>query len=111
MIGRMTKNLVTLWLPAMALVVLMFPVFADSHIKNEPVAKIEIKQWKVGFIIGGGGGSGALTYQGKSYPLKIEGLRIGAVVGVAKADLRGDVYHLTKPEDIEGTYTAAPAAV
>ena len=116
MIGRVAKKLVTLWLPAMALVVLTFPVFADSHMKgeaaeDEPVAKIEIKQWKVGFIAGGGWGSGELKYQDKSYPLKINGLRVGALVGIAKTDLVGDVYHLTKPEDIEGIYTAGEAAI
>ena len=111
MIGTMLKKLVTLWLPAIALVALTFPAFAGSHMKEEPVAKLEIKQWKVGFIAGGGWGGGKLKYQGESYPLKIKGLRVGAVAGVAKTDLLGDVYHLTKPEDIEGTYTAGEAAI
>ncbi len=111
MIGRMSEKLATLWVPAIALVVLTFPAFAGSHMEEEPVAKIEIKQWKVGFIAGGGWGGGDLKYQGKSYSLKIKGLRVGAVAGVAKTDLLGDVYHLNKPEDIEGTYTAAEAAI
>lgn len=111
MIGRISKKLVTLWVPAIALVFVTFPAFADSHTKDQPVAKIEIKQWKVGFIAGGGWGGGDLKYQGKSYPLKINGLRVGAVAGIAKTDLVGDVYNLTNPEDIEGTYTAAEAAI
>ncbi len=112
MLASASKRLVTFWLPAMALVLLTFSAFAESHAEeDEPVATIEIKQWKVGFIIGGGGGSGELKYQGKSYPLDISGLRIGAVAGIAKADLFGDVYHLTEPKDIEGGYTAAEAAI
>ena len=109
---KIWKKLAIFWLPAIALAVLAFPVFAGSHTKKaEPVATIEIKQWKVGFIAGGGWGGGELKYKGKAYPLKIKGLRVGAVAGVAKTDLIGDVYHLTKPEDIEGTYTAGEAAI
>ena len=76
-----------------------------------PDAKIEIKQWKVGFIVGVGGGGGTLTYKGKSYPLSISGLRVGATVGVATADLVGDVHNLKTLKDIEGTYSAAQAAI
>ncbi len=111
MIGRMSMKLARFWLPAIALAVLAFPVFAGSHMKDEPVGKIEIKQWKVGFILGGGWGSAELKFQGKTYPLKINGLRVGAVAGVAKTDLVGDVYHLNEPGDIEGTYTAGEAAI
>ncbi len=110
------SKLVTLWVPAIALVLFAFPALAGSHMEEEaaeeePVAKIEIRQWKVGFIAGGGWGNGALIYQDKIYPLKIKGLRVGALAGVAKTDLIGDVYHLTQPEDIEGTYTAGEAAI
>ena len=76
-----------------------------------PDAKIEIHQWKVGFIVGVEGGKGTLTYKGKSYPLSIKGLRVGATIGVAGADLVGDVHNLKTLKDIEGTYSAAQAAV
>ena len=114
--SRISSKLVTLWVPAIALVLFAFPALAGSHMQEEaaedkPVGKIEIRQWKVGFIAGGGWGGGALIYQDKTYPLKIKGLRVGAVAGIAKTDLVGDVFHLTKPEDIEGTYTAGEAAI
>ena len=76
-----------------------------------PDAKIEISQWKVGFIIGVSGGKGTLTYKGKSYPLSIKGLRVGATVGIATADLVGDVYNLKNVKDIEGTYSAGQASI
>ena len=76
-----------------------------------PDAKIEIKQWKVGFIVGVSGGGGTLTYKGKSYPLSIKGLRVGATIGAATADLVGDVHNLKNLKDIEGTYSAAQAAI
>jgi len=76
-----------------------------------PDAKIEISQWKVGFIVGVSGGKGTLTYKGKSYPLSIKGLRVGATIGAATADLVGDVHNLKNLKDIEGTYSAAQAAI
>ena len=116
MIGRMSKKLVTICLPAIALVFFTSPMFAAGHMEEEaaepePSAQIKLKQWKVGFILGGGGGKGKLIYQGEEHRLKINGLRVGALVGVAKTDLEGNVYHLTKLEDIEGIYHAAEAAI
>jgi hypothetical protein len=32
-------------------------------------------------------------------------------VGIARADLVGDVFNITSPQDIEGTYTAGQAAI
>ena len=111
MFPRMSKELVSILLPAIALVTPAMPVFADSHTMNEPTATIDIRNWRVGFILGYGGGKGRLHHEGKTYPLKISGLRVGALAGIAKTDLSGDVFNLTKPEDIEGVYSAGSAAV
>ncbi len=107
---KTTQKLITIILSTIVFATLSFSIFATSHMKDEPTATIEISNWKVGFIIGYGGGSGTLTHEGKSYPLTINGLRVGATVGIAKADLVGEVYNLTKPEDIEGIYNAAQVA-
>jgi len=74
---------------------------------NAQDATIEFAVFKVGFIVGAGGGTGTLTYQGKSYPLRVGGVSLGATIGASRAELVGNVYNLSKPEDIEGTYTAA----
>lgn len=79
--------------------------------KGDPTATIEMKNWKAGFIVGVGGGKGTLHFKGKSYPISIGGMRIGATVGMAEVDLAGDVYNLKKLEDIEGVYSAGQAAV
>ena len=110
MIRRMSKKLITILLPAFALVTLTFPVSADSHMKDEPTATIDVRNWRVGFVVGYGGGKGRLHHEGNTYPLTIKGLRVGAAAGVAKTDLSGDVYNLTKPEDIEGDYSAGAAS-
>ena len=96
-----------------AIVLLVCLVWACSAFAQSgtPDAKIEIRKWKAGFIVGVGGGSGTLTYKGKSYPLTIRGLRVGATVGVSSVDLVGAVHNLNNVKDIEGTYSAAQAAL
>ena len=74
-----------------------------------PDATITIHGGSVAFIVGGGGGSGKLHYKGHTYKLSISGLSVGAI-GVNSFDLAGDVYHLNKAEDIEGTYAAVDAS-
>lgn len=75
----------------------------------KPDATIEFEIYKAGFIVGGSGGSGKLIYKGKTYPLNIGGVSLGATIGVSKAELHGEVYNLKKVEDITGTYGAAQA--
>ena len=77
--------------------------------QGKPTATIAFDIFKAGFIVGGSGGSGTLTFQGRSYPLSIGGVSLGATIGVSKAELVGEVYKLKRPEDITGTYTAAQA--
>ena len=96
-----------------AIVLLVSLGWAGSTLAQSgtPDAKIEISQWKVGFIVGVSGGKGTLTYKGKSYPLSIKGLRVGATAGIATADLVGNVYNLKSVKDIEGTYSAGQASI
>jgi len=49
-----------------------------------------------------------MTYQGKKYPVKVEGLSVGEV-GISRATERGDVYDLQKVDDFSGAFTAAQA--
>lgn len=75
----------------------------------KPDATIAFDIFKAGFIVGGSGGSGTLTYKGRKYPLTIGGVSLGATIGVTKADLAGEVYNLKNANDITGTYSAAQA--
>ena len=63
---------------------------------------------KAGFIVGAGGGSGTLHFQGHNYPLSVGGLSLGTL-GVAGADLVGTASNLHRPQDIAGVYGAAGA--
>jgi hypothetical protein len=69
-----------------------------------------MKITKVGFIVGVGGGSGTLTFRGKTYRLSISGVSAGTI-GVAGADLVGTASNLRTAADIAGTYAAASAGI
>ena len=84
-------------------------VMASPAAAANPTIEFEIV--KAGFIIGGSGGSGTLTFEGKTYPLKIGGVSLGATIGVSKAELAGEVLNLKSVADIEGTYSATQAGL
>ena len=67
--------------------------------------------FKAGFVVGVGGGSGTLVFNGRRYPLTVGGLSLGATIGASKASLVGRAYNLRQPSDIVGTYTAVGAGV
>jgi hypothetical protein len=71
---------------------------------------VRLKITKVGFIVGVGGGSGTLNFQGKSYRLRIGGVSAGTI-GVAGVDLVGTASNLRTPADIAGTYSAVSAGI
>ncbi len=71
---------------------------------------VHLRIVKVGFIVGGGGGQGTVTFHGTTYRLKIGGIGIGTI-GVAEARLVGVAYHMHQVTDIVGTYGAAGASV
>lgn len=73
-------------------------------------ASIRIVVSKAGFIVGVGGGSGTLYFHGRSYPLTISGISVGTI-GVAKAELVGNVRNIRSAEDIAGTYSAITASI
>ena len=70
--------------------------------------RVRLNIVKAGFIIGGGGGNGTLTFEGKTYPLTVGGVGIGSL-GVASVALQGSATHLRTASDIAGTYAAAGA--
>jgi hypothetical protein len=70
--------------------------------------EVRINILKAGFIIGVGGGSGTLTYQGQTYRLSIGGIGVGSL-GIADVELIGTASNLRTPWDIAGTYGAAGA--
>ena len=75
---------------------------------KKPDATIELSEGRVAAGIGFSWGGGTLTYQGKTYGVKVEGLSVGEI-GIVRATARGEVFDLKRVEDFPGNYTAASA--
>ncbi len=73
--------------------------------------QVALKITRAGFIVGLGGGSGTLRFQGHSYPLSIGGVSVGATIGASSTELIGRAYNMRQASDIAGTYTAVGAGV
>jgi hypothetical protein len=72
----------------------------DATVKLTAVQPAQALEWRWA--------KGVLTYEGKDYAFKIEGLSAGDM-GTAKAEAVGKVYNLKKMSDFNGTYTDVAA--
>jgi hypothetical protein len=75
---------------------------------KKPDATLTLSEGTVALGIGFSWGKGSLAFQGKTYPVKVEGLSVGEV-GVNRATALGSVYKLTKLADFDGNYVAGGA--
>jgi hypothetical protein len=83
-----------------------------SSVSSEAYADsgtIRISVVKGGWFIGASGGSGTLTFHGRTYPLSIGGLSAGLVFGASQTYLIGRVSNITRPSDVAGVYGAVGA--
>lgn len=67
--------------------------------------------YKGGWIIGGSGGGGTLTFHGRRYGLSVGGIDYGFVFGGSKTVLSGRVSNISRPSDVAGVYGAAGAGL
>jgi len=74
-----------------------------------PDARIHFSGGSVGFIAGVNWGGGYVVYRGHRYPIQVSGLQVGAI-GANSYNVDGEVHHLHRLSDIEGTYAAGEAA-
>jgi len=72
---------------------------------------IVLTVYKAGWIIGGSGGYGTLSFRGRSYPLSVGGIDYGLVFGGSKTVLRGRVSNIARASDVAGVYGAAGAGL
>ena len=66
---------------------------------------ITIDETEFAAVLGGSTGGGVLTFGGKDYKFKLEGVTAGINVGVSKVKGNGFVYGLKNIADFAGTYT------
>jgi hypothetical protein len=74
-------------------------------------ARVNLTIYKAGFIVGASGGRGTVTFRGRTYPVNIGGVSLGATIGASKAQLVGTARNLRTIRDITGVYTAAGAGL
>ena len=75
---------------------------------KKPDATLSLTEGTVGVGIGFSWGKGKLSYKGKTYPVKVDGLSVGDV-GIQQATAMGSVYNLKKLADFDGNYVAGGA--
>ena len=92
--------LMMLLLLALGLAAPATPSFAQAS------GQVRAKIVKAGLVVGGGAGSGVLTYRGKSYPFKISGLSFGITVGATVGRLDGWASGIREVGDFAGTYSS-----
>ena len=100
----MKRRMVGMLVLVMVLVISSFALAEEK----EPDATLKLSQGQVAAGIGWSWGGGVLTYKGKDYPFKVDGLSVGDV-GITRAEAVGKVYNLKKKSDFNGTYTSAAA--
>ena len=99
---------------ALRVALLALAAFAAASLPSAARADegmVSLTIYKAGWIIGGSGGGGSLTFQGRRYPLSAGGLDYGLVFGGSKTELRGRVSNISRPSDVAGVYGAAGAGL
>jgi hypothetical protein len=103
MLARSTvRALLAAFIFAGAVSVSLSPAKADD-------GRIQFSVIKAGLVIGGSGGSGALSFKGRRYRLSIGGLSYGFTFGAAQTEFRGKVSNIRRPQDVAGVYAAGSA--
>lgn len=94
-----------------AAVVAVAALAGATSIAHADSGQVYFKVLKAGFVIGGSGGHGTLTYHGHTYPFTVGGLSYGLTFGAAETTFTGTVSHIHNAHDITGVYGAASAGV
>jgi len=88
----------------------LMTAFTQAAKDEKPDATLRLSHGSVAAGIGYSWGGGTLTYKGKEYPVKVNGLSLGKV-GISGGSASGEVYHLKNLQDFDGHYNAAGAGL
>lgn len=73
--------------------------------KEKPDATLHLESKSVAVGVGFSWGDGTLKYKGETYKVEVDGLTVGQV-GATTVNATGEVFHLKKLADFDGTYAA-----
>lgn len=68
--------------------------------------QVRVKIVKAGLLMGGGVGTGVLTYRGRNYPFRVAGLSLGVTAGASFGRLEGRASGIREVGDFAGTYSS-----
>ncbi|MBR0816678.1 hypothetical protein [Bradyrhizobium liaoningense] len=68
--------------------------------------QVRVKIVKAGLLIGGGTGTGVLTYRGRDYPFNVSGVSFGITAGATVGRLDGRASGIHEVGDFAGTYSS-----
>ncbi len=88
-------------LAAIALLALIVP---GTPSLAQASGHVRLKIVKASLLVGGGVGSGVLTYRGHDYPFKVSGLSLGVAAGASVSRLEGWASGIRQVSDFAGTY-------
>jgi hypothetical protein len=94
--------------PAFRLIALLLLALTAAPTQSfaQAAGQVRVKIVKAGLLVGGGAGSGVLTYRGKTYPFKLSGLSFGITVGATIGRLDGWASGIREVGDFAGTYSS-----
>ncbi|WP_456750354.1 MULTISPECIES: hypothetical protein [unclassified Bradyrhizobium] len=86
-------------LTLVAMVLLTAPCMAQA------TGHVQVKFVKAALVVGGGGGTGTLTYRGRHYRFTASGFSLGASAGTSVSWLEGTASGIKDVHDFAGSYT------
>ncbi len=96
-------------LRAAVIALVAFAGVGISTSASADTGSIRFSVLKAGIVVGGSGGSGSMTFKGRTYPISIGGLSYGFTFGASQTDFRGRVSNIRRAQDVAGVYAAAAA--
>ena len=88
-------------------------VLAASLVVARPAqaetGQVRVTVAKAGFIVGGGGGRGVLSFRHRNYPFTVQGLSLGFTAGASVNRLVGRAENINELGDFAGTYSVVGA--
>ncbi|MGY8706574.1 hypothetical protein RAD16_12615 [Bradyrhizobium sp. 18BD] len=97
------RRVIAVGLAALGLFLLAMPAtpsFAQAS------GDVRVKFVKAGLLVGGGTGSGVLTYRGRNYPFKVSGVSVGITAGATIGKFQGRASGIRDVGDFVGTYSS-----
>lgn len=88
---------------ALALLAVSVPVTPSLA---QASGQVRVKILKAGLLVGGGAGSGVLTYRGLNYSFRVTGVSLGITAGATAGRLDGWASGIRDIGDFAGTYSS-----